>query len=431
MRAEATISDPESEGGSRQASKGVRLLVHDYGGYSFPLELSRELARRGNVVNHVFVNFLKTARTNFEDEAGGLPNLVIHALPMNPDYNRRKYIFHRRFLMNLGYGMRLMREIIRERPDLVLSANAPTEIQLPLCLLCSMRGIVFVNWVQDLFSLAVKRFLSNKSKLVSMTIGAIYAAADSWIVRRSAVSIVISDKFASEIDSWRLPRVTHATIPNWAPVEKLPAGPKNNPWGNRHGLASRFVFLYSGTLGLKHNPSLFLDLARHFESDEGVEIIVVAEGAGAEWLDAQAALQHRRNLRVLPYQPSEELPQVLASADVLMAVLEKNAGDFSVPSKVLTYFCAQRAILLAVPLENLASRTVIEHEMGLVSEPDDPDGFFENARRLYRDAGLREGMGARARRYAEENFKIERVADKFERTLGLHSRARDNGATGA
>jgi glycosyltransferase involved in cell wall biosynthesis len=319
--------------------------------------------------------------------------------------------------------MRLMREVIRQDPDLVLSADAPTEIQFPLCLLCSLRGIVFANWVQDFFSLAVKRLLSSKSRLVCLVIGDLYGAADRWIVRRSAVSIVISDKFASLIDSWRLPRVSHVTIPNWAPVEKFPAGSKNNSWGNRHDLASRFVFLYSGTLGLKHNPSLFLDLARHFEGDAGVEIVVVAEGAGAEWLTTQSALQKRPNLRVLPYQPAEELPEVLASADVLMAVLEKVAGDFSVPSKVLTYFCAQRAILLAVPLENLASRTVLDHQMGLVSEPDNPAGFIENARRLYDDAKLREGMGARARRYAEENFRIEMVADKFERALGLPSRA--------
>ena len=59
--------------------------------------------------------------------------------------------------------------------------------------------------------------------------------------------------------------------------------------------------------------------------------------------------------------------------------------------------------------------------MGLVCEPDNPTGFFENARRLYDDAELREGMGARARRYAEENFRIEMEADKIERALGLPS----------
>ena len=401
----------------------MNLLVHDYGGYAFPLELSREFARRGNVVNHLFVNLLATARTNFGDDTNDPPNLKIRSVRMSPDYDRRKYAFHLRFWMNLGYAVRLLREVSRQRPDLVLSGNVPTEIQLPLCLLCSLRGIVFANWVQDFFSLAVKRLLSSKSRLLSLVIGNLYGAADRWIVRRSAVSIVISDRFASVIDSWRLPQVSCAIIPNWAPVEKLPAGSKDNAWVNRHGLASRFVFLYSGTLGLKHNPSLFLDLARHFEPEEGVEVVVVAEGAGAEWLAAESTLQKRPNLRVLPYQPADELPEVLAGADVLMAVLEKDAGDFSVPSKVLTYFCAQRALLLAVPLQNLASRTVLEHEMGLVCEPDNPTGFFENARRLYDDAELREGMGARARRYAEENFKIEVVADKFERALGISSRA--------
>ena len=393
--------------------------MHDYGGYSFPLELSREFARRGYIVNHVFVNFLLTARTNFKDEANDPPNLTVRYLHMNAQYDRRKYIFYLRFWMNLEYAIRLVREVIRQRPDLVLSGNAPTEIQLPLCLVSGWRGIVFANWIQDFFSVAVKRLLPSKWWLAGRLIGGLYEAGDRWIVRRSAMSIVISDEFASVIEGWRYKHAACAVIPNWAPVEKLAPGVKENPWAIRHGLDSKFVFLYSGTLGLKHNPSIFLELARAFESTGEVEVVVIAEGPGADWLATQAGLQKKGNLRVLPYQPADELPAVLATADVLTAVLEKDAGQFSVPSKVLTYFCAQRAILLAVPLQNLASRTVLEHEMGLVSEPDDTAGFIENARRLYGDAGLREGMGARARRYAEENFRIEKVADKFERALGI------------
>ena len=40
---------------------------------------------------------------------------------------------------------------------------------------------------------------------------------------------------------------------------------------------------------------------------------------------------------------------MLASADVLVALLETDAGAFSVPSKVLTSLSAGRPILAAIP----------------------------------------------------------------------------------
>ncbi|HEX8372230.1 MAG TPA: glycosyltransferase family 4 protein [Chthoniobacterales bacterium] len=396
-----------------------RILVHDYGGYSFPLELSRELARRGHEVCHVFVNFLATARADFEKTADDPPQLSIRAVHMSPHYDKRKYVFYLRFWMNLQYAARLLREVASQKPDLVLSGNAPTEIQLPLCLFCSIRGISFANWVQDFFSVAVKRLLSSKQKLLGAIVGNLYEAADRWVVTRSAVSILISGEFSKVIEGWGVDQSPCAVIPNWAPVEKCPTGPKQNWWSESQGLSSKFVFLYSGTLGLKHNPSHFLALAKEFESDANVQIVVVAEGAGAEWIKEQLLLEKRSNLRVLPYQSAAELPQVLATGDVLMAVLENDASHFSVPSKILTYLCAARSILLAVPTQNLASQIVIQNQMGLVSDPDDAASFIKNARSLYRDPSLREEMALRARRYAEENFRIEKVADKFERALQL------------
>ena len=49
--------------------------------------------------------------------------------------------------------------------------------------------------------------------------------------------------------------------------------------------------------------------------------------------DAKA--KHRLNsLRLFPLQPIARFPEVLAAGDVLVAVLEADAGAYSVPSKV-------------------------------------------------------------------------------------------------
>lgn len=63
-----------------------------------------------------------------------------------------------------------------------------------------------------------------------------------------------------------------------------------------------------------------------------MRVVVVAEGAGADALRATRELPS--NLMILPLQPADELSAVLASADVLVAILERDAHAFSVPSKV-------------------------------------------------------------------------------------------------
>jgi len=104
----------------------------------------------------------------------------------------------------------------------------------------------------------------------------------------------------------------------------------------------------------------------------------------------------------------------MATADVLVALLEPGASCFSVPSKVLTYHCAGRAILAALPEENLAAR-IIEHEgSGLVVSPADPEAIVAAGRKLIDDPDLCRSMGDSARRYAVDTFDITKIGDRFE-----------------
>ncbi|MEX0612171.1 MAG: hypothetical protein WD229_08615, partial [Pirellulales bacterium] len=138
---------------------------------------------------------------------------------------------------------------------------------------------------------------------------------------------------------------------------------------------------------------------------------------GVEWLTEQAGRENLKSLRCLGFQPFKALPEVLGSADVLVAILEADAGVFSVPSKVLSYLCAGRPLLLAVPKENLAAKIVLESGAGLVVEPTDIVGFCTAAERLIESPPLRDELGHAARRYAETHFDIRRIGDQFETIL--------------
>lgn len=314
-------------------------------------------------------------------------------------------------MQEVEYGWRLMRQIRATSPDVVVSANAPLISALVLQVCLRLRRIPVVFWQQDIYSMAISQHFDKRGGRVRRFAGRSFVAVERWLLRSSSQVVVISEDFLSLLGQWGIAESKVTVVKNWAPLEEMPVSPRPNPWSERHRIADdQKVLLYAGTLGLKHQPRMLLALAEAFADRPDVRVVVASEGLGATWLAEQVVGDE---MELLPFQPYADLPDMLGSGDVLLVLLEPDAGVFSVPSKVLTYHCAGRAILGAIPHENLAARTIESNGAGLVVDPGDADEFVAAARRLVDDEALRTGMGASARRAAEATFDIDTITDEF------------------
>ncbi len=393
----------------------MRILVHDYSGHPFQVQLSRALAGRGHRVLHLhFADFQtpKGALAPREDDPEGL---AIEGLSLGRPF--RKQDFLRRRGQEKAYGRILARRAASWRPEVALSANTPLDALAALQGECRASGVRFVFWVQDLIGIAIRRLLRRRLPVVGQLAGRYYEALEARIARRSDALVLITEDFRPVMRGWGVPADRLHVIENWAPLDGLPPRPRRNPWAEAHGLGEGLCLLYAGTLGLKHNPALLLRLAERFRDRPDVSVVVVSEGAGADWLAERKAERGLDRLVLLGFQPFERLAEVLATGDVLLAILEPDAGIFSVPSKVLSCLAAGRPILGALPAENLAARIVLREGAGMVVDPGDPEGFAAAAERLLADAGLRRRMGESGRAYAEKAFDIDSITDRFENLL--------------
>jgi colanic acid biosynthesis glycosyl transferase WcaI len=396
----------------------MRIVVHDYAGHAFPTSLSRALAARGHEVVHAFASSLQTPRGDLVRKPGDSPSLEFREIAMNPEYTRYKYSFRRRRNMEVSYGREVAKFITAWKPDAVLSGNTPTETQEPITRAAIADGGRFYYWVQDFYSLAVDKLLRRKIPVAGAWVGAWYRHLDRQQFNRSSKIIAITEDFTSILSSeFGVDPSQVSVVPNWALIEDIPMLAKDNAWSRRHDLQNHFVYLYSGTIGMKHNPAMLLELARYHSKDPKVRVVVVSEGIGADWLKKEAAAEKLKNLVILPYQTFQDLPSVLASGDVLVGILEEEAGTFSVPSKTLSYLCAGRPLLLAMPLDNLAARITRQNKAGLIVAPNDLEGFLSAAALLHASASLRINLAANARAYAEETFPIEKTAAIFDQIL--------------
>ena len=180
-------------------------------------------------------------------------------------------------------------------------------------------------------------------------------------------------------------------------------------------MAGKKLVLYSGTLGLKHDPALLSRLALHYQAQgrDDVVVVVATAGLGADFLRHEAETRGIANLKVLPWQPYEELPQMLSAAEILTAMIEPDAGLFSVPSKILSCICAGRPIVASIPKDNLAAKTIERTGSGIVVEPGDENGFIAAIDRVLGDPALARQLGQRGRSYAEKTFDIVQIANRF------------------
>jgi colanic acid biosynthesis glycosyl transferase WcaI len=394
----------------------MRILIHDYGGYAFPIQLSRTLAARGYQVIHAFCGSLPT-RPQVQSQMGKkrIGNLEFVTISLKKPL--AKYNLLRRWLQETEYGKNLSKVVDWFHPDVLISGNTPLDAQKLLLNRCHIRGIKFVFWVQDLLGVGTYRILKRKIPFLGHAVGKYYIQLERSLLRKSDKIILVTEDFCPLMKRWGIDEKKFHVIHNWAPLEEIPLQSKNNDWARLHDLHETFNFLYAGTLGLKHNPEFLVRLALHYRENKNTRVVVISQGLGADYLKERKAQLNLDNLLVLGYQPYEQLPQVLGTADVLVALLEPDAGIFSVPSKVLTYLCAGRPLLLAVPPDNLAARIVSSHKAGLVVHPRDLNSFFEAADALFYDPSLREKLGRNARNYAEKTFDIEKITDQFEKVI--------------
>lgn len=392
----------------------MRIVICDYSGHPFQIELSRNLAKRGHDVLHLhFAEFQtpKGAMRRLPDDA---PTFAVEDITLGRKFDKDRFL--RRRFQEIQVGKVIAERALAFRPDAVIGCNMPLDAQRQLQRSCARNGIAFIFWLQDIYSSAISHYLGEKWGVAGRAIGRYYRNLEGSILRASSAVVAISESFVAPLGEWGVrPEHVHV-IPNWASLSEIYPVDKDNAWARRHGLHGKRVALYTGTLGLKHDPALLLALARA-GGGTGLQIVVVSEGKATDWLAEQVGQSAIGNLTILPFQPMDIYPQLLGTGDILLAMIDRKAAAFAVPSKILSYLAAGRPIAAAIAHDNDAAKMVIEADAGFVTDPDDVAAFVDRVQALAGDAELRARLGQNAREFAESRFAVDVIGDRFEAVL--------------
>jgi glycosyltransferase involved in cell wall biosynthesis len=204
-------------------------------------------------------------------------------------------------------------------------------------------------------------------------------------------------------------------IPDWGNSAPVPASAQDAGFRDVHAIPPEvFLAMHTGNMGKKQNLQNLVRAAQLSRQDSGLLWLLVGDGEERATLE-QEILQHNlTNIRLLPLQPPEAVPQMYAAADALLLNQRSAVEDAVIPSKLLTYMSSGRAVVAAVSDRSEAARQVRRADCGVLVPAENPDALLEGVNELRRAPALRQRLGRNGRAFAEAHFTKSRVLQSYE-----------------
>ncbi len=256
------------------------------------------------------------------------------------------------------------------------------------------RGPLIFN-IQDVFPDAAVQ----TGAITNRSIIAIAKWLERFSYRRADAVTVLSDDLAdnvrAKVPASRQPDVR--VIPNFVDTEFIRQRDRMTPLRRELGIGSETVVMYAGNVGFSQSLDMVVEAARSMPS---VTFLINGDGAARQALRDQAG--GLVNVHFSGYQPTQRLPEVLATGDIHLVPLRSGLGRVSVPSKTYSILAAGRPVLASIDPGTEVPRILAESGAGLAVPPDDLIAFRHALQRLVDDpVGCKE-MAARGRQWVED-----------------------------
>jgi glycosyltransferase involved in cell wall biosynthesis len=372
-----------------------------------------ELGRRLVALGHRFT--VITSRYNYltgKDRApfNAIPGFELRVAPalsgIHRSYGRRA----------LGFGIFALTSIAKGLAagplDVVLGTSPPLFQALSAFVVARLRRCRFVLEIRDLwpeFALELG-VLRNRGFiwLAKQLERFLYHAADGIIVN--------SPGYIPHLTKHGVPESKISIVPNGVDTTCFHPEDTGRDFRRQHGFHSKLVVMYAGALGLANDVDSLVLVANRLRSYPDIVFAIVGEGKELPRVERECRSKQLTNVHLIPAQPKQRMPQVLAAADICVAVL-KGIPMFrtTYPNKVFDYMAAGRPTVLAI--DGVIRKVIEEADGGIFVTPGDDAALADAILRLRDASDLRQQMGMNARRYVTEHFERDKQAAAFADAL--------------
>ncbi len=263
-------------------------------------------------------------------------------------------------------------------------------------------------WPDEIIACGAAREGSLAIRLIRLIERTGYRAADLICCTTPA--------FVETVASRGVARDKLILLPNGADLETFRPLPRDNSVAARYPFGDRFVVMYAGLLGIKHGLEVLLDAAALLRDQPEVLFCFAGSGPQREALQQCATERGLQNVLFTGEHPVEEIPYLLARADVCISTLRPEPYLEKIVSvKLFEYLACERPAVAVQAGET--ARVLLESGGGIAVRPGDARGTAEAIRSLFSDPKRRRSMAEQGRRYVERNYSRSVWAAQLEQQL--------------
>ncbi|MEH1840379.1 MAG: glycosyltransferase family 4 protein [Nostoc sp.] len=403
----------------------MHILIYSYNYHPEPIgiaplmtELAEGLVKRGHQVR-VITGMPNYPQREIYDEYRGKWYVTeqINGVTIQRSYLRikSKPNLLDRLLLELSFVFTSLPQAFKGgRPDVIILTVPPLFGTLPVTIFSWLYDCPVVLNVQDILPEAAVRIGLLKNKWMIRTL----AALEKFAYRAAHSISVIADGFRDNLVNKGVPVNKIVCIPNWVNENFIYPLPKqNNSWISSHQLDGKFVVLYSGNIALTQGLETVIEAAVCLRHIKEIVFVIVGESIALQRLQKYCLLNGADNVLLLPLQPREKLPEMLAASDVGLIVQKRNVISFNMPSKIPLLLASGRPIVGSVPATGTAAKAIKLSGGGIIVEPESPDAMAAAVHDLYTNPTLGASLGNAGRQFAEENYSLEQALNRYEGLL--------------
>lgn len=301
--------------------------------------------------------------------------------------------------------------------DLILAVSPPLQAGLAGCILARLKGVPLLLEIQDVVpDLAIAVGMLRNRWAIKLA-----RVLEKYVYRRADKILVISEGFVANLTGKGVQESKVSFLPLWVDSEVISPRDRNGPFRKMHNIdEAHTVVLYTGNMGAKQKLENVLEAAAQLRAHQDILFLFVGDGTEKARLQQYArdkAISNVRFLPLVPPQPKELLPQMLAAADVLVLNQSAQVVDTVIPSKLFTYMATGRPVVAAVNQSSQAAACIRETGSGIVVDAENPTILAKAIYQLKENKELAERLGRQGRHFVEEHCARDQILSRYEDTF--------------
>jgi len=306
-----------------------------------------------------------------------------------------------------------------ERERKVVFVTCPPFLPVAMWVVCTLRGWEYTYIAYDLYpDEPAELGYFRKSGVLHRVWEALdrraLLGAENVVALGPVMKQRISAKGGPSFDA-----ETVHVIHNWEDEDFITPRPKSDNWFSKeHGLEDEFTVLYSGNIAEFHDLETLVRAAAELDEEE-IQFLIIGEGDNKQRIvDLAEELGVRGDVvRFLPYQPWEDLPYSLTSADVSVVAVKEGFEGIVVSSKLYTAMAAGQPVLTIAKPNDDEARIVDRFDAGIQVEQGSVEAVATAIQRWKQSPELVDRQGTNAREAFEEHFVEDASIDRYHEML--------------